>query len=54
MKETIKEGVKLSWVILQKKKNHERHLTLGKKTEGHWKGGGGGWGNLVIGVKEGT
>ena len=31
LKETIREGVKLSGVILQRKTNHERHLTQGKK-----------------------
>lgn len=32
MKETIREGVKLSGVILQRKTNHERHLTQGEKS----------------------
>ena len=54
LKETIREGVKLSGVILQRKTNHERHLSLGKKTEGHWKEGGGEWGHGMIGVKEVT
>ena len=31
LKETIREGVKLSGVRLERKTNHERHLTLGKK-----------------------
>ena len=31
LKETIREGVKLSGVRLERKTNHERHLTLGEK-----------------------
>ena len=37
LKDTIKEGVKLSGVRLEKT-NDERHLTR-KKTDGHCKGG---------------
>ena len=49
MKETIREGVKLSGVILQRKTNHERHLTQGEKS---LRVGGRvwGWGNWVMGV----
>ena len=55
LKETIREGVKLSGVRLERKTNQETHLTLGKKTtEGHWKGGGGERGKWMMGVKEGT
>ena len=28
MKETKREGVELTWVILERKVNHESHLTL--------------------------
>ena len=53
MKETIREGGKTEWGKLERKTNHERLPTLGNK--GLWKGKWvRGWGDWVMGTKEGT
>ena len=54
MKETIREGEKLSGEKLERKTNHERRLTLGNKqrvAEGEI---GGEMGNWVMDTEEGT
>jgi len=37
----------------EREKNRKRLLKHRKETEACWRGGGGGWGNWVVGMKEG-
>ena len=46
------KGRETEWEVIREGENHET-LNYRKQTEGCWRGGGG-WGNWVISIKEGT